>query len=278
MMRLTGNDELNSAIISHPLLTEEQEMELIDDAKLGDPQSISTLIMNNLRLIISERNKFVRYKGNESLWDDLFAAGILGLHDAIKGYKHGFDTRFGTYAKWYIMTQFHRILALQQVVIIPPATYQTMSNIRKHLKAAGIEFTLDNIFSGICDEIIGNSHTCKKTVISYLMTNSNNITHLDCPTTPDGTLITSDRVPCNKSIDVTADQKREHTKQIESLLDLVDDRSRFILVMRFGLAGYDTHTLEEVSDIVHRTRERVRQIQNKALKKIRESDLIHKII
>lgn len=248
-------------INSVPLLSMEEERELAARVVAGDPEAREIMISSNLRLVVSlARN----YAGRGLPLQDLIEEGNLGLIRAVEGYDGKAGTRFSTYASYWVTQAIRRALINTAKVIRLPAY---MVELIGRWRRATNQLTEDLGRVPFPEEIgrrIGIDPRRMPVVMKAI--GIHNMTPATDPTdgpSLDG-LVVDDRA--RTPDDMLADE--ESIQRIKSLLGTLSERESMVLRLRYGLEGCDEHTLRDVGDLLSITRERVRQIEQKALDKL----------
>jgi RNA polymerase primary sigma factor len=246
------------------LLTVKQEIELAKRIKRGDEEARSLMIRANLRLVVKIAHDYARF-GLPLL--DLISEGNIGLMKAVMRFDPKKGGKLSTYAAWWIKQSIKRALANQSKTIrLPAHLVDKISRMRRTQQAlmqkTGREPT---------DEELARDLKVPPATVSQWKTLSLRPTSLDAPIGDDnsgdfGEIIGDERgrTPYD---DINDRQLRE---EIEELLDALNKRERDILKYRYGLRGAKIETLEVVGRRFDITRERVRQIQNSAVLKLRD--------
>ena len=250
-----------------PLISPEQEKVLAaqihGENRVLHDEACATLIKANLRLVVKIAHDF---KGFGLPLCDLISEGNLGLVRAVEKFDPAKGAKFSSYAAWWIKQSMRRALANQASVIRIPV--QSAGKINK-IKLANMKLTEQLGRAPTDNELADNLALSERTVAALRLSDLKTISlHAPIQQGEDGSFedVISDR---NAMMPDRIVGDEESVQRLFSLLGELDPRERQIIQLRFGLDGRRPKTLEEVSQMIHRTRERVRQLQNQALAKLR---------
>ncbi len=254
-----------------PLLTGEEEVILAKRIEAGDEEATQLLITANLRLVVSIAKKYG--KSNLELLD-LIQEGNIGLMRAVEkfDYKKGF--KFSTYATWWIRQAITRAIADQARTIRVPV--HMIETINKYNKVNNMLAT--KLGRTATDEEIAKEMEIEITKVAEIKKINQNPTSLSTPIGEEKDSKLQDIIPDDRSQSPEDYATGEYLKnQLHDILDSLQDRERRVLALRFGLEDGVSRTLEEVGKEFGVTRERIRQIEAKALKKLKEKSSLQKL-
>ena len=260
---LDGVKAYLKSIGNHPRLSFDQEKELSVKALAGDHNAVNTLVECNLLLVVSIAKK---YYGCGLPLLDLIQEGNLGLIKAAEKYDGSKGFRFSTYATYWIRQAISRALGDQSRTIRIPAN---MVELLSKVKKATAELT-QKLGRAPSDKEIAAHMGVELDKVQTVMDLAQATTSLDTPVDDDGETSMGDLIADHSAENPMAAMIAEANKQIvEAILDTLGAREAEILKMRFGIIGDKAMTLEEVGNHYGLSKERIRQIENKAIRKLR---------
>lgn len=260
---LDGVKAYLKSIGNHPRLNFEQEKELSSRALNGDQDAINELVSCNLLLVVPIAK---RYYGCGLPLLDLIQEGNLGLITAAKKYDGTKGWRFSTYATYWIRQSISRALGEQSRTIrIPANMVELLGKVRKATNELTIKFKrqpTDEEIAKYLDEDLDKVQT--------VLDVSQAVSSLDLSVDEDGETSVGDLIADDRVESGYANLVKEANKQIvDDVLGTLPAREAEILRMRFGINQEKAMTLEEVGGHYGITKERIRQIENKAIRKLR---------
>ncbi len=251
----------------HGILSRREEAALSARISAGDETAWEELVECNLRLVVSVARG---YMGRGLEFADLIQEGNLGLMRAARGFDAAFGTKFSTYATWWIKQSISRAISNKAAAIRVPIHAaegeRLMNGARNHLQATtGREPSVEELskYVGKSTEDVVSALTARKTVVSY-----------DVPvgSDEDGSLsdLLADETEAGAEDLLMEDALKD---SVRNLLATLPERERYVVERRYGLDGEGCASLAEIGMSMGITRERVRQVQSSALRRLRSRAL-----
>ena len=249
-----------------PLLSEEEERELGRRSAQGDSSARQKLAEGNLRLVVSLAK---HYTGRGVQMMDLIQEGNMGLMRAAEKYDYTMENRFSTYASWWIKEAMQRAIDQQSREIrVPVHVAENMKKVQKISKDLQQKLGRDPLPKEIAEKMPGKTEEDVKNILSYLQSPVS----LETPVGDEGENSLGDMV--EDKTEATPEEAMNalvQKEEVSELLEALSESERQVIRPRYGLEDGKTHTLEEIGSILNVTRERVRQIEARALEKLREN-------
>jgi RNA polymerase primary sigma factor len=250
-----------------PLLTAQQEVAIAKRVRAGDDEAMQELVKRNLRFVISVAKK---YQNRGLALTDLIGEGNLGLLTAARKFDPDQGVKFISYAVWWIRQAILASLARQgRTVRVPLNRTADLSRIVRTAETLRQELRREPT-----PEEIAHSTGLSLDVVQSLAALNTSEVRLDAPLDPDGERSLIDRFIADEQGDPESQAMDKFlSEEIESALRTLPPRDAKVLRLYFGLDGGREHTLEEIGGMLGVTRERVRQLRDRALKRLREGEV-----
>ncbi len=262
-----------------------QQLDLMDSDRLSNEELVALykknrdinirnkIIINNLGLIYAAAKKRIKNPSCYTL-EDLVQEGVIGMMKGIERFDTTKDTSFSTYVYYWIVQQMDRALINNGYMIRLPAYIYEKINTLSTMENTYISKNEEMDLKNMCNE--ANMTEQEYFLLHYYKRNYSNFTSLNAVINTDSDenyVELQDYIPCQ---DISVEDKiisDSLKEQVIEVLEILSPKEREILELRFGLNGNDPLTLEAIGNRFNLTRERIRQIENKALNKLKRLNL-----
>src|SRR6266542_182014 len=260
-------DQYLHEVSKTPLLTQKEEIALARKVRAGDQDAMQELVKRNLRFVISVAKK---YQNRGLPLTDLIGEGNVGLLTAARKFDPDQGVKFISYAVWWIRQAILAALARQgRTVRVPLNRTADLSRI---VRTA--EYLRQTLRREPTPEEIADATKLSLEVVQSLAALNTGDVRLDAPLDPDGDRALIERFIAEDLPDTEEKaMDRFLSDEIETALNSLQKRDAKVLRLYFGLDGGREHTLEEIGGMLGVTRERVRQLRDRALKRLRDGDV-----
>ncbi|NOR12905.1 MAG: sigma-70 family RNA polymerase sigma factor [Candidatus Aminicenantes bacterium] len=257
-------------IAKFPLLTPKEEKELGKRTQEGDKEALKKLTESNLRFVVSYVKK---YRGMGLSLLDLINEGNLGLIEAAKRFDPKKNVKFISYAVWWIrQAVIHALSKYSRIYHIP----QKLSDQISEMKKTRAQIKKDLKRDPTREELAARLKTTVENVEDMEILSGRNISLSDKYYDED--MEVGDRIKDSLTPSVEYQiVKNSIEKQIRSILKELDDKEALVLKLRFGFEDDRVHTLQEIGNRLNLTRERIRQIEKKAMRKLSHSHKLQQL-
>jgi RNA polymerase primary sigma factor len=254
---------------THPLLTRDEEYETARLVLEGTPREQDAakdkMIKSNLRLVVSMAKQY-SYRGIPM--SDLIQEGNIGLMRAVEKFEYHRGFKFSTYASWWIRQAIVRAIESQcRTIRVPIYKLEVINRLNATIRDLGRKHQRDATRTEIAEAM-----ELRIDEIDTLLRMNREPVSLDSPVGDDGDATLSDFISDEDCVEPTVNlEKQVLRKRVTKALATLDPREEKVLRLRFGLDDYETRSLEQIGREFGLTRERIRQIEIRALAKLRHA-------
>lgn len=250
-----------------PLLNAQQEKELARRIDAGDAEARDYLVRANLRLVV---NIARHYTGRGLGLEDLIEEGNLGLLRAVEGFDPSMNTRFSTYAAFWIKQSIRRALHASKTIRLPAYMVDLVNKWRRAEIDLREEFGRPPTEEEVADRLKVSARRLKIVRKAIQLCNVGN----PGESTENGRSFDEALIDLRSRSPVAESTQNDLLRRVLELVDLMDEREATVLRLRFGLCGEEPRTLKEIGERLGLTRERVRQIEVEALARLNDKLLV----
>jgi RNA polymerase primary sigma factor len=246
------------------LLSAEEEADLARRSREGDIDALDKLVQANLRFVVSVAKQ---YQNQGLSLNDLINEGNLGLIRAAQKFDETRGFKFISYAVWWIRQAMSQAIIEQSKIIrIPTGKVQNFSRINKAFQMLEQEYMRDPSI----EDVMQKTGLSEEDINEYLK-NIISTVSTDAGIGEDGEMTYGDTLHDDSHLAPEEEMMRTSVEgMLANMLATLDDREKEIVTLYFGLGGNDTHTLEEIGEKLNLTRERVRQIKERCLDRLKK--------
>jgi len=261
--QIASNDQFGTSlrrVMKTPLPSRAEEVRLAIQIEQGDEAAKRRMIESNLRLVLSLART---YRGSGVPLADLFQEGTIGLIRAVERFDHRLGLKFSTYAVWWIRSSLADAVASAQMIRVPPHAHRQLAAVARaeaELRHVGSPRAIAAVAqrAGLSVENVRSLHGAARATAS-----------LDEPIGDDGTplvdLVADDNVPDPSESAIAG----EETRTVRSMLKLLPERHRDVVIRRYGLNQRPPQTHEQIKGSLGVGEERSRQLEHEALRRLR---------
>ena len=257
-------DRYLQEISKNELLTADEEAQLARKIREGDTDALDKLVQSNLRFVVSVAKQYQHQGMN---LNDLINEGNLGLIRAAQKFDETKGFKFISYAVWWIRQAISQAVVEQSKIIrVPMGKAQNFSKINRAFQMLEQEYQRDPSI----EDVVKKTGLSEDDINDYLK-NIISTVSTDATIGSEGDMTYGDNISNGDDLNPEDEMMKSSVEgMLMTILSSLEEREREIITMYFGLEGRDTHTLEEIGEQMNLTRERVRQIKERCLDRIKQ--------